>query len=82
MKIKMSFSLLFLFFFFCPRDSNNKNPKLSKYEKGLRYLESGNYSEAYSTFESLVKKEEKNLSICSERFLQAQQVSSQNFQNQ
>jgi outer membrane protein assembly factor BamD (BamD/ComL family) len=53
----MSFFLLFLFFFFCPRDSNNKNPKLSEYEKGLRYLESGNYSEAYSTFENLVKKE-------------------------
>ncbi len=49
--------LLFPLFLSCSKDGNNKNPKLSEYEKGIRYLESGNYSDAYSTFESLVKKE-------------------------
>jgi hypothetical protein len=49
--------LLSPFFLSCSKDGNNKNPKLSEYEKGIRYLESGNYSEAYSTFENLVKKE-------------------------
>jgi hypothetical protein len=55
-----SLSLSFLLsplFLSCSKDGNNKNPKLSEYEKGLRYLESGNYSDAYSTFENLVKKE-------------------------
>ena len=60
------FFLLSLFFLSCSKDgtvsifnsgNKDKNPKLSEYEKGLRYLESGNYSEAYSTFENLVKKE-------------------------
>jgi hypothetical protein len=54
--LSLSF-LLSLFFLSCSKDGNNKNPKLSEYEKGIRYLESGNYSDAYSTFESLVKKE-------------------------
>jgi tetratricopeptide (TPR) repeat protein len=54
--LSLSF-LLSLFSLSCSKDGNNKNPKLSEYEKGIRYLESGNYSEAYSTFESLVKKE-------------------------
>jgi tetratricopeptide (TPR) repeat protein len=54
--LSLSF-LLSLFFLSCSKDGNNKNPKLSEYEKGLRYLESGNYSDAYNTFESLVKKE-------------------------
>jgi hypothetical protein len=60
------FFLLPLFFLSCSKDgtvsifnsgNKDKNPKLSEYEKGLRYLESGNYSDAYSTFENLVKKE-------------------------
>ncbi|MFZ8803707.1 MAG: hypothetical protein ACO2PO_12090, partial [Candidatus Calescibacterium sp.] len=60
------FFLLSLFFLSCSKDgtvsifnsgNKDKNPKLSEYEKGIRYLESGNYSEAYSTFENLVKKE-------------------------
>jgi tetratricopeptide (TPR) repeat protein len=54
--LSLSF-LLSLFFLSCSKDENNKNPKLSEYEKGIRYLESGNYSDAYSTFENLVKKE-------------------------
>jgi hypothetical protein len=60
------FFLLSLFFLSCSKDgtvsifnsgNKDKNPKLSEYEKGIRYLESGNYSDAYSTFENLVKKE-------------------------
>jgi tetratricopeptide (TPR) repeat protein len=63
--LSLSF-LLSLFFLSCSKDgtvsifnsgNKDKNPKLSEYEKGLRYLESGNYSDAYSTFENLVKKE-------------------------